>query len=92
MVKVLVFGQTLRQCVDEPEIECAITEPVTVRTLLESHPDSFKNLLSLLSSGQLMVTVNQKVSTLETLVKDGDLVKLTHQINPDYEGTLWHNP
>ena len=92
MVKVLVFGQTLRQCVDEPEIECAITEPVMVRTLLESHPDRFKNLLSLLSYGQLMVTVNQKVSTLETLVKDGDLVKLTHQTNPEYEGTLWHNP
>ena len=92
MVRVLVFGQTLRQSVDEPEFECSIAEPLSVRNLLESHPENFTDLLPLFNAGQLMVTVNQKISTLETLVKDGDLLKLTHQTNPDFEGTLWHNP
>ena len=92
MVRVLVFGQTLRQSVDDPEFECTIIEPISVRNLLEAHPENFSNLLPLFNAGQLMVTVNQKISTLETMVKDGDLLKLTHQINPDFEGALWHNP
>ena len=92
MVKVLVFGQTLLDSVDEPEMEYTLSEPVTVRALLESHQASLKNLLPFLNSSQLMVTVNQKISTLEALVKNGDTVKLTHQFHPDLEGTLWHNP
>ncbi len=38
------------------------------------------------------VPANQKVSTLEPTVHDGDVVKLTHQFNPEHEGALWHNP
>jgi molybdopterin synthase sulfur carrier subunit len=92
MIKVLIFGQTLREAIDEQEIECEVAEPMTVWALLESHSESFQPLQPFLNSGQLMITVNQKVSTLETQVKDGDTIKLTHQIHPDHEGIMWHNP
>lgn len=92
MVKVLIFGHALRQAVEEPEIECAVTEPMSVRELLTSRQDVFQPLQPFLDSGQVMVTVNHKVSTLEARIKDGDTVKLTHQFNPQHEGALWHNP
>ena len=92
MVKVLIFGQTLREAIDESEIECEVSEPMTVRTLLESQSEPFHPLQPFLNSSQLMITVNQKVSTLETTIKDGDTIKLTHQIHPEHEGMFWHNP
>jgi len=91
MVKVFVFGQSLRDCVDDPEIECSVDAPMTIAALMEANPDRFKGLLPFLRSSQLMMTVNQKISTSETLVHDGDTIKLTPQSNPEYEGTLWHN-
>lgn len=92
MIKVLIFGQALRDAIDDQEIECEVAEPMTVRALFESHSESFQPLQPFLNSSQLMITVNQKVSTLETQVKDGDTIKLTHQIHPDHEGIMWHNP
>ena len=92
MVTIRVFGQTLLPCVDEPELQCEIAGPVSVRELLEGNPDALGKILPFLRKGELMVTVNQKVSTLDSPVKDGDVVKLTHQLNPEYEGAMWHNP
>ena len=92
MIKVMVFGQSLRDVLEDPEIECEIAEPMSIRTLFESQADRFLPLQPFLNSSQLMITVNQKVSTLETLVKDGDMIKLTHQVHQDHEGMFWHNP
>ena len=92
MIKVLIFGQALRDAMDEQEIECEVTEPMTVRSLFEAHSENFQPLQPFLNSSQLMITVNQKVSTLENQVKDGDTIKLTHQFHPDHEGMMWHNP
>ncbi len=92
MVTIRVFGQTLLPCVDEPELQCDIAKSVSVRALLEDNPATLGGILTFLHKGELMVMVNQKVSTLDSQVKDGDVVKLTHQFNPEYEGAMWHNP
>ena len=92
MVTIRVFGQILLPCVEEPEIQCEISAPVSVRELLEGNPKTLGGLMEFLRKSELMVTVNQKVSTLESIVNDGDVVKLTHQFNPEHEGALWHNP
>lgn len=92
MVTVLVFGQTLRQCVDEPEIQCEVPEPATVKGLLEANQGALGGLLPFMSKGELLVTVNRKVGALDTKVRDGDTVKLTHQFNPTLDGATWHNP
>lgn len=92
MVTVLVFGQTLRQSVQETEIQCDVPTPPTIRGLLEGNPDTLGGLLPFMNKSELLVTVNRKVAALDTKVKDGDTVKLTHQFNPTHEGATWHNP
>jgi len=92
MVTVRVFGQTLLPCVEDSEMECELTGSPTVREFLEGDTEKFGGLLEFLKKGELMVSINQKISTLDSKLKDGDVIKLTHQFNPTLEGAMWHNP
>ncbi len=93
MVTILVFGETLRQAIGESEVQVAVGGPTTVRALLvESQPETLGALAPFLQKGEVLVTVNKKVAVLDSAVKDGDTVKLTHQCHPTFEGARWHNP
>lgn len=93
MVKVLIFGLALRDVVDDPEVEITLETTTTLRQLLEDYPDYFQNLMPFLQSNELMLTINQKISTLEAQVKNGDTVKITHQGNDHHvDGAMWQNP
>ena len=87
MVTVLVFGLTLRDAVGETEFEVEVSEPTTVRKLLESNHDRMGPLLQFLMNRELMIAVNKKVSADDTVVRDGDIVKLSHQSRMSYDGT-----
>ena len=87
MVTVLVFGLTLRDAVGETEFECEVSEPTTVRKLIESNQDRMGPLLQFLLNRELLIAVNKKVSGEDTVVKDSDIVKLTHQSRTSYDGT-----
>jgi sulfur-carrier protein len=87
MVTVLVFGLTLRDVVGETEFGCKISEPTTVRKLIESNQDRMGPLLQFLLNREVMITVNKKVSAEDTVIKDGDVVKLSHQSRTSYDGT-----
>lgn len=92
MVKILMFGHALREAVEDPEVEIALEEPMSLRQLLNAYPEQFEGLAPFLSAHQLMLTINQKISTLEAEVKDGDIVKITHQVTEQHDGAMWHNP
>lgn len=92
MVTVLLFGETLRQAVGDTEFHCDIAAPVSVKALLEANQDRLGGVLPFMNRGELLVTVNRKVGTLDSTVRDGDTVKLTHQFNPVMDGALWQNP
>jgi molybdopterin synthase sulfur carrier subunit len=92
MVTVLLFGLTLRQSVGEAELQLDVAGPMTVKALLESNQEALAGALPFMHKGELLVTVNKKVGSLESVVKDGDTVKLTHQSNPQYDGAMWQNP
>lgn len=93
MLKVLIFGYALREVVEDPEVEIPLETPTTLRALLEEHPELFQSLMPFLRSQQLMFTINQKISTLEAKVQDGDIVKITHQGGEQHaDGAMWHNP
>ncbi|MFQ5931748.1 MAG: MoaD/ThiS family protein [Nitrospiraceae bacterium] len=92
MVTVLLFGEALRQSVEETELQLEVASSTTVKALLESHQDRLAGLKPFLEKGELMVTVNRKVGTLDSSVQDGSTVRITHQTNPTYEGARWHNP
>ena len=87
MVTVLVFGLTLRDAVGETEFKFEVLEPTTVRRLMESNKDRIGPLLQFLSNREVMIAVNKKVSADDTVVKDGDVVKLSHQSRTSYDGT-----
>ena len=87
MVRVLIFGLTLRDVVGETEFEFDVSEPTTVWKLLESNQDRLAPLLQFLSNREVMITVNKKVSADDTVVKDGDIVKLSHQSRTSYDDT-----
>lgn len=87
MVRVLVFGLTLRDAVGETEFELEIPGPTTVRKLIESNQDRMGPLVQFLVNRELMITVNKKVSAEDTVVRDGDIVKLSHQSRTSYDGT-----
>jgi sulfur-carrier protein len=87
MVTILVFGLTLRDAAGETEFECEVSEPTTVRKLIESNQDRMGPLMQFLLNRELMIAVNKKVSAEDTMVKDGDIVKLSHQSRTSYDGT-----
>jgi len=87
MVTVLVFGLTLRDAVGETEFDFMISGPTTVRKLLESNQDRMGPLLQFLANREVMITVNKKVSADDTVVKDGDVVKLSHLSGSSCDGT-----
>lgn len=93
MVKVLIFGLSLRDAVADPEFEILLEQATTLRQLFENFPDHFQGLMPYLHSNQLMLTINQKISTLEAQVKNGDTVKITHQGGDNLaDGAMWQNP
>jgi molybdopterin synthase sulfur carrier subunit len=87
MITVMVFGLTLRDAVGETEFQLEISEPTTVRKLIESNQDRMGPLLQFLLNRELLIAVNKKVSGEDTVVKDSDIVKLTHQSRVSYDGT-----
>lgn len=87
MVRVLVFGLTLRDAVGETDFELEIPGQTTVRKLIESNQDRMGPLLQFLLNREVMITVNKKVSAEDTVVRDGDIVKLSHQSRTSYDGT-----
>jgi molybdopterin synthase sulfur carrier subunit len=92
MVTVLLFGLMLQESVGESELQVDVAGPMTVKALLESNQEKLAGALLFMQKGELLVTVNKKVGSLESVVKDGDTVKLTHQSNPQYDGAMWQNP
>lgn len=92
MVTVLLFGQTLRDSVGESELQFEVSAPTTVKKLIEVNEAQLGGLLPFLSKGEVLVTVNRKVGTIDSPIRDGDTLKITHQTNPVFEGARWHNP
>ncbi len=93
MVKVLMFGHALREVVEDPEVEISLEQSMPLCQVLEAYPHHFQEVLPFLHSHQLMLTINQKISTLDAIVKDGDTIKITHQGNDQSaDGAMWHNP
>ncbi|WHZ21399.1 MAG: hypothetical protein OJF47_000511 [Nitrospira sp.] len=87
MVKVLILGVTLQQRVPETEFDLDLAAPTAVKKLIEAHPDQLAALSPFAQRGELLVTVNRKVGSLDSLVKDGDVLKIAHQSRASYDGT-----
>ena len=87
MVTVLVLGNTLRDAVGENEIEVPLHEPTTVKKLIEGHQEQLGGLLRFIANREALITVNKKIGSEDSPVKDGDIVKFSHQSRTTYDGT-----
>ncbi len=92
MIRILVFGHTLQNLVDDSEFEIEQDGPVTVQALLEGETETMSPLVPLLKRGEILVTVNKKVGALHSIVQNGDTVKLTHNVTHAFDGPMWQNP
>lgn len=87
MVTVLVFGRVIQDAVGENEFSIESVEPTTVRKLIEANSETLGPLLRFIDSREALISVNKKVGTEDTVVKDGDTVKVSFQSRMSYDGT-----
>ncbi len=87
MVTILVLGNTLRDAVGESEIEVGLTEPTTVKKLIEANPDQLGGLRRFLVDRETLITVNKRIGSEDSPVKNGDVVKFSFQSHTSYDGT-----
>jgi sulfur-carrier protein len=86
MVKVLVFGLTLRHAVGAHEIDLEVTETTTIKKMIDAHADQLGALMPFILQREVLVAVNKKIGSEDSVIKDGDVVKLTHQSKTSYDG------
>jgi len=87
MVVIQIFGQTLRAVVEESELEIPVTGPTTVKQLIEANPAQLGALLQYVKSREALITINKKIGSEDSPVRDGDVVKLSFQSRASYDGT-----
>ena len=87
MVTILVLGNTLRDAVGESEIEVGLTESTTVKKMIEANPDQLGGLHRFLVDRETLITVNKRIGSEDSPVKNGDVVKFSFQSHTSYDGT-----
>ena len=87
MVKVLILGPTLQERVTETELDLEVEGPVAIKALIEGNAELLDGLAPFVVRGELLVTVNRKVGSLDSVVRDGDVLKISHQSRASYDST-----
>lgn len=75
MITIILMGQ-LQTDDGERDLACEITEPVTVRQLIQRQLRLRQHVWQLMKEKKLMVTINKRIASEDSLVHDGDAVKL----------------
>ncbi len=75
MVTITLMGQ-LQTADGERDFACKVPEPVTVRKLVQRQGDALHEVFQLIKEKKVMVTVNKKIASEDTLVQDGDDIRL----------------
>lgn len=75
MVTITLMGQ-LQTADGERDFACKVTEPISVRRLVQRQGRALHEVFQLLKEKKVMVTVNKKIASEDTLVNDGDSIKL----------------
>lgn len=86
MVSIQIFGQTLRAVVDESELEVPISGTTTVKQLIEANPAQLGGLRAFIQNREVLITINKKIGSEDSPVRDGDVVKFSFQSRTSYDG------
>ena len=86
MVAIQIFGQALRAAVDEPELEVPLSGTSTVKQLIEANPVQLGGLRPFIQNREALITINKKIGSEDSSVRDGDVVKISYQSRTSYDG------
>ncbi len=75
MVTITLMGQ-LQTADGERDFACKVSEPISVRKLVQRQGHALHEVFQLLKEKKVMVTVNKKIASEDTIVNDGDSIKL----------------
>jgi molybdopterin synthase sulfur carrier subunit len=87
MVTVLVLGNVLRDAVGDSEIDIVLSGPTTVKKLIEANQARLGALLPFIAGRETLITINKRIGTDDSPVRDGDTVKFAYQSRASYDGT-----
>lgn len=87
MVTVLVLGNVLRDAVGDSEIDVVLPGPTTVKKLVEANQARLGGLLPFIAGREALITINKRVGSDDSPVRDGDIVKFAYQSRASYDGT-----
>ncbi len=75
MVTLSLMGQ-LQTSDGERDFACKVAEPVSVRKLVQRQGHALHEVFQLLKEKKVLITVNKKIASEDTLVYDGDNIRL----------------
>ena len=87
MVSIQIFGRTLRAVVDESELDVPVTGVTTVNQLIQANQAQLGGLLQYIKSREALITINKKIGSEDSPVRDGDVVKFSFQSRTTYDVT-----
>jgi hypothetical protein len=75
MVTISLMGQ-LQTADGERDVACEMASPMTVRQLIQRQGVQLRHLLQLIREKKVLVTINKKIASDDSLVHDGDAIRL----------------
>ncbi len=75
MVTINLMGQ-LQTSDGERDLACEVSEPISVRQLIQRQGETLREVFGLMKQKKLMITVNKRIASEDTRVQDGDTIKL----------------
>ena len=75
MVTITLTGQ-LQTADGERELACELAAPMSVRQVIQREGVRLRHLLQLLREKKVLVTINRKIAGEDSMVQDGDAVRL----------------
>jgi hypothetical protein len=75
MITISLMGQL--QTVDgERDLACEVPSPMSVRLVIQRQGIQLRHLLQLIREKKVLVTINKKIASEDSLVQDGDAIRL----------------
>ena len=87
MVTVLVLGTVLREAVGNSEVDVEMSAPTTVKKMVEANQAELGALLPFIAGRETLITINKRIGSDDSPVRDGDTVKFAYQSRASYDGT-----
>lgn len=75
MVTIMLTGQ-LQTADGECDLACEIPSSMSVRQVIQRQGVQLRHLLQLLREKKVLVTINKRIASEDSLVQDGDAIRL----------------